>query len=186
MFTTKNLLILIGKQSIVAFVSIIVALVAVSFLAREIDRVSGAVVQNRQLAEKLAKRTELFSVLSHDVSLVGSNGAAIEHAFLSTENILEFVSILESIALKNNATQSFHFDTPLASDTPSPFPISTVGYQNTIALNIFSFINYIKDFERLPYFTKITSLSFGSQDSSGWRGAGSATFRAVLYTKTNQ
>lgn len=186
MFTKRNLILLFGKHTIIAIVAISIATLAVWFLSREIERVSDAVSKNRQLAEKLGKRTELFSAIANDARIIGTNDATIEHSFIPTDNILEFISILESTALKNSITQSFHFGTPVATSITAPFVISSIDYQNSMSLNIYSFIKYLKDFESLPYFTKINSLNFTSQDATGWRGAGSASWSATLYTKTNQ
>lgn len=184
MFTKKNLIVFIGKQSIIAFVAIACAVASVVFLSGEIDKIANTVIKNRQLADKLSKRTELFSVLAHDAAVVGTNDALFEHAFLPADNILEFILALENTASKNGATQSFHFGSPVPAPEAAPFPLSTIDYQNTLSQNITSFTSYLKDFEKLPYFTRIDSLSFSSQDATGWQKGGTATYHAVLYTKT--
>ncbi len=186
MFSNKNLFVVFGKHTLIGFTAVAVAVVSVWFLSREITRISESVVKNRQLADKLGKRTELFSVISRDASLVGKNDTGIENAFIPADNISEFTSALERIATKNNTPESFHFGSPISSATPAPFPLSTIEYQNSLSLNIFTFINYLKDFEQLPYFTKINSISFTSQGVTGWRGEGTANWNATLYTKTNQ
>ncbi len=185
MFTTRNLIVLIGKQIIIAFAAVGVALIAVYFLSREIERVSNNVATNRQLAEKLSKRTDLFSVLARDAAFVGTNDTALERAFVPADDIIEFISTLESTALKNGVTQAFNFGNPIPAAEASPFPLSTIEYQNTLSLNITSFSAYLKDFEKLPYFTRIDGLSFSSQDGAGWQSGGVASYRAVLYTKSS-
>lgn len=186
MFTTRNLIVLIGRHAIIAAVAVAIAAVASYLLTREIARVSDAVVQNRHLATTLEKRTELFSTLARDAQVVGTNDIVIERAFISSDNILEFISSLESLALKNGATQSFHFDNPIPSPVPAPFPLSTIGYTNSLSLNVLAFANYLKDFDTLPYFTKIESLTITSGDPAGWRGTSNISFRATLYAKTAQ
>lgn len=186
MFTTKNLLILIGRHAAIALAAISVAALASYFLAREITRVSLGAIQNRHLAATLEKRTELFSTLARDAQTVGTNDVLFDHAFLSSDNILEFISVIESIALKNGTTQSFHFENPVPTPTQAPFPLSTIGYSNTLSLNVFVLANYLKDFEHLPYFTKIENLTITTGDPAGWRGASSVSFHATLYTKTAQ
>lgn len=177
---------LFGKHAIIAIVAIGIAVLAVWFLSREIERVSDAVVKNRLLAEKLGKRTELFSVLAGDSAIVGTNGATIEQAFIPAENLPDFILILEKLALKNGVAQSFRLASFAGASQVAPFPLTAIEYQNSMSIDIYSFIKYLKDFEELPYFTKIKSLSFGSQGSTGWRGTGSASWSATLYTKTNQ
>lgn len=186
MFTKRNLFMLLGKHAIIAVSAILVAIISVWLISREITRVSDTVVKNRQLAEKLGHRTELFSVLEHDADIVGENDAVIESAFPQAENLPEFIVVLENLASKNNTTHAFHLASFAGAPQSAPFPLSSIEYQDSVSLNIYSFVKYLKDFENLPYFTKINSLSFTSQGSTGWRGAGSASFSATLYAKTSQ
>ncbi|MBI5401164.1 MAG: hypothetical protein HZB12_03575 [Candidatus Yonathbacteria bacterium] len=186
MFTTRNLLMLIGRHAAIALGAVAVAVIAVYFLAREIAHVSDGVVQNRHLVATLEKRTELFSTLARDAQIVGTNDTLVEHAFISSDNILEFISALESLALKNGAVESFHFETPVPAPISSPFPLSTIGYSNSLTLDIAGLVNYLKDFDTLPYFTKITSLAITSEGATGWRGASAVSLHATLYTKTIQ
>lgn len=186
MFTTKNLLMLIGRHAAVALAAVGVATVASYFLAREITRISNTVIQNRHLATSLERRTELFSTIARDIEILGKNDTLIENAFVPSDSIFEFISALESIALKNGATQSFRFDNPVPSPVAAPFPLSTIAYTNTLSLNAPSLVSYLKDFEHLPYFTKIENLSISSSDAIGWRGASSASYRASLYTRSAQ
>lgn len=185
MFTTRNLIMLIGRHAIIALGSILFAVVVSYFLAKEIVKISDTVVQNRRLANALEKRTEVFSTIARDAEVIGTSDIAINNAFIPSDNILEFISALESLALKNGVTQSFHFETPTPADISAPFPLSTIGYSNNLSVNISGLENYLRDFDRLPYFTKINSLSITSGDQAGWRGASSVSMRATLYTKTN-
>ena len=186
MFTKRNLIVLFGKHAIVAIASVVITIIVVWVLLGEIARISDSVLKNRQLADKLSHRTELFSVLARDADIVGTNDVVIEHAFVPADNILGFVSALENVSIKNNTIPSFHFSTPVASSIPAPFPISSIEYQNSASLDVYALMAYLKDFESLPYFTKINSLSFTSQGSTGWRGPGSVSFNATLYTKASQ
>lgn len=186
MFTTRNLIVLIGRHTAIALTAVAVAVIASFLFAREIARVSGAVIQNRHFATTLEKRTELFSTLAQNAQIVGTNDTLIDNAFVSSDNILEFVTALEKLALKNGATQSFHFETPVPASVSAPFPLSTIGYTNSLSLNVLTFSNYLKDFDTLPYFTKIESLTITSSDPAGWVGASSISFHATLYTKTAQ
>ncbi len=186
MFTTKNLLILIGRHAIIALVAASLASLSVWFLSREIERVADGVVQNNRIASTLEKRTDLFMVLQRDAEIVGTNDILIDRAFIPSDNILEFVSVFDSLAIKNSVSQNFNFDIPTSSTVASPFPLSTVTYGNTISINLLTLSSYLKDFERLPYFTKIESLSMSSQDPAGLRSSGTASFRAVFYAKTSE
>lgn len=186
MFTTKNLLLLIGRHALIAFGAGLIAVFAVSFLGGQIQHITTSIIQNHKLVNTLEKRTELFSILKRDTEIIGTSDTLMSNAFVPSDNILDFVSALESLATKNSLTQNFHFDTPTPSPIPAPFPLSTITYSNTLPTNILTLSNYLKDFERLPYFTKIDSLVISSQDKGGLRASGTASFHATLYTKVSQ
>jgi hypothetical protein len=186
MFTRKNLLLLIGRNALIALGVVAISFTAIVFLSKEIERVSDNVVKNRNLANMLEKRTTLFSLLKKDALIVGNGDTIITNAFIPSNNILEFIASLESIALKNGVTQSFRFESPTSSSLEAPFPIATIGYSNSLNANVLTFSNYLKDFERLPYFTKIENITITSQDKTGWQSASTASFRASLYTKSSE
>lgn len=186
MFTTRNLLMLVLRHTLIASGVIAVALVVVIFLANQITHLTENVLRNRQLASTLEARTELFSNLKRDTTIVGTNDTVISNAFVPSDNILDFISSLESIALKNGVTQTFRFETPATARIDAPFTIESIAYANTLNTNTLTFSNYLKEFERLPYFTKIDSFTISSQDKTGIRNASTASIRATLYTKTTQ
>lgn len=186
MFTTKNLLILVGRHAAIALGTVVLSLVAVSFFAREITRVSDTLAKNRQLAATLEGRTELFATLKRDADTIGTGDRAIDRAFLPADNIVDFISTLDGLSLKNATVQTFNFSDPAPSTVVAPFPISTIAYTNTITNTLATLSGYLKDFEHLPYFTKIENLTISSSDKAGWRGPITVSFRATLYTKTIQ
>ncbi len=186
MFTTKNLLMLIGRQALIAGIAITISLIATGLLSRQIARLSSNTQKNRLLASALEKRTDLFTAIKRDSDLIGTNDVLIEQAFIPSDNILEFVAALESLSLKNGILQAFHFDVPAPGTFSAPFPLASVAYSNSLSGNLSAFSNYLKDFERLHYFTKIESLSISAQDKSGWRGLGTMSYRASIQTKATQ
>ncbi|MBI3634153.1 MAG: hypothetical protein HY228_00865 [Candidatus Yonathbacteria bacterium] len=186
MFTTKNLLILIGRHAFIACSVIVISLTATVFLSRQITHLSNDAQKNRLLASALEKRTDLFTVIKRDSEIIGTNDILIEQAFIPSNNILEFVAALESLSLKNGTVQAFHFDVPTPGAFSAPFPLATVTYSNSLSGNLATFSNYLKDFERLHYFTKIESLNISAQDKSGWRGAGTMSYRASIQTNATQ
>lgn len=186
MFTTKNLLILIGRHALIAILAVVASLVATGILSQQITRLSSDVQKNRLLASALEKRTELFAAIKRDSDLVGKNDLFIEQAFIPSSNILDFVTTLESLALKNGVVESFNFGNPMPSTISAPFPLAMVTYSNSLNGDLKAFSNYLKDFEHLHYFTKIESLSISASDKSGWRNAGTMTFQASILTNATQ
>lgn len=186
MFTTKNLLLLIGRHALIAILAIGAAVLTAGFLSQQITRLSDDVLKNRNLASALEKRTELFAAVKRDTELVGTNDTLIEQAFIPSNNILDFVFTIESLALKNGVTQAFHFDTPTPSPVSAPFPLATVTYSNSLSGDLKGFLGYLKDFEGLPYFTKIESLNISSSGKADWRDTGTMSFRASVQTNATQ
>lgn len=186
MFTTKNLLLLVGRHAAIALGTVVLSLVVVSFFAREIERISSTITKNRQLAVTLEGRAELFSTLKRDADIVGTGDTSIDHAFLPADNIADFISVLDSLGLKNSTVQTVNFSDPAPSTITAPFPVSMIVYNNTLGSTLATLSSYLKDFENLPYFTKIENLTISAQDKTGWRGPITVSFRATLYTKTVQ
>ncbi len=183
MFTTKNLLILIARHALIAFSVIVLCLICITLLSREIEKIADSVVKNRKLASTLEKRTSLLSQLSRDAQIIGNNNVTIRNAFVPSDNITEFISALESIALKNGTTQTFRFNSPTPAAVASPFPLSLITYQNTLTINLPTFIQYLKDLEGLPFFTKVDGLTISSQSEQGLQGVTTSAFNATLYTQ---
>ncbi len=186
MFTTKNLLIVIARHTLIAFSVIVVCLLCIFLLSGEIEKIADSVVKNRKLASTLEQRTSLLSQLSRDAQIIGNNNITIRNAFVPSDNITEFISALESIALKNGTTQTFRFNSPIPATIAAPFPLNIITYQNTLSINLPTFIQYLKDLEDLPFFTKVDSLTISAQSEQGLQGVTSATFNATLYTQGAQ
>src|SRR3989344_635298 len=186
MFTTKNLLLLIGRNALISLAAVCLALIFIFFLAKQIKRVSENAALNQRLEMQLEKRTELLEILKKDAQIIGTNDILIKNSFVPSDNILEFINILDSLAAKIGVTQTYRFETPTESAISASFPISTISYSNSLGANVVTFLNYLKEFEKLPYFTNIDGFNIASQSALGWLEASSITLRATLYTKTIQ
>lgn len=183
MFTTKNLFTLVGKHLLVAFGFLVFAVASVFFFSNQITKISAKAVKDRHLAAQLSERTALLSSLKHETELIGANDAIIKHAFIPTNNILEFVGVIETLAFKNGLTQAFNFSAPTPGATAGTLPLATITYQDTIPANVNALIKYLKEFEQLPYFTKIDSLNI-SAGGADWRTAGTVSFSATVIAQT--
>lgn len=186
MFTTKNFFTLVGKHILIAILFLVFTAGIVFFLSEQITKISTKAVTDRHLATMLSERTALLSNLKHETDIIGSNDSIIKQAFIPSNNILEFVTILKNLALKNGLTQAFHFSSPTPGTLGAAFPIATITYQNTISSsNVSSFINYLKEFEQLPYFTKIDSLNISS-GTTDWRTTATMSFSATVAAQATQ
>lgn len=185
MFSTKNLFKLIGKQVLMSLGFVVFAFITVFILSDQISKISKKAIKDRSAATTVSERATLLASLKYEASIIGSNDKVIKQAFIPSDNILEFITILESLALKNGLTQTFSFSSPNPAIEETPFPVSTINYQNNVSSNIFTFTKYLKDFEQLPYFTKIDSITISS-GSADWRTASSIAFTASVAAQVAQ
>lgn len=185
MFSTKNLFRLIGKQVLISLAFAVFAFIVIFVVSDQISKMSKKAIKDRSAATTISERATLLASLKHEASIIGSNDKVIKQAFIPSDNILEFISILESLALKNGLSQTFSFASPNPATEETPFPVSTINYQNNISSNVFTFIKYLKEFEKLPYFTKIDSVTISS-GSADWRTASSITFSASVAAQVAQ
>lgn len=185
MFTTKNFFTLVGKHLLIAFVAGLITVIVVFFLSSQITSISASVTKNRNLASALSERTALLSNLKHENEIIGTSDTIIRQAFVPSNNILGFVAILKSIALKNGVTQNYSFSNPTPIGGNAQFTIATISYQDTVSSNVPTFINYLKDFESLPYFTKIHSINVNSSQGD-WLSGATVSFGATVAAEVVQ
>ncbi len=186
MFTLKNILILILRNTIISIVVISISIAGIIFISKKIEKISDSSATNNHLKTELAKGAVLLEVFNYDTQIIGTNYTKIENAFVPTDNILSFIDTLDNLLNTNSTKQVYNFGTPIESSISAPFPISTISYTNNFTGNISTFSNYLKRFEKLQYFTKIDKFTISSQDKSGWLGASTISFNATLYAKTTQ
>jgi len=186
MFTNKNLLNLAIRQAIVAIGAILIAVAVWWFLSAQINTTSDAILKNRETADNFDQRTELLFSLKQDSVLVGQNDVLIDNALLDSDDILEFTDALENISTRYKIAQTFAFDTPVPPSFSTPIKLSAIDYNAKITANVSTFKNYLVDFEKLPYFSKINGITITTQDKAGWENNSSVSFDATLFTKATQ
>lgn len=184
MFSTKNLFKIAGKHIIIAIVSILISSALVVFLSGQITKVAEKEATDRRLASLLSERTVLLSNIKSESNIIGSTDRKIEDAFIPSNDILGFVSILENLALKFSVTPSYSFSSPVATDSGNTFPIASINFQNNLSVNIDVLVSYLRNFEELPYFTKIDSLNILSP--KGWHNESSVSYSASILTRAVQ
>lgn len=165
---------------------ILISMFAIFLFKKEIENITNRIELNNKLEANLKRRTELFSVIENDAKIIGNNDALIEKAFIPSNNISEFINALDSIVNDDKIKQTYRFETPIQSTTTDPINTSSIPYTNNINLNISELSTYLKNFEKLPYFTKIESLNISAQNKSGWKESSSINFKASLVTKTSK
>lgn len=185
MFTTKNLLKIFSKHILIAFGFILIATISITILSGKIIQLSKTTAESRNMAASIREQASLLSSLKHEADIIGNNEEIIEGALIPSNNILTFVSAIESLALKNNISQKFHFSPPVVAPIGSPIPVNIINFQNSFSGNTNILVNYLKDFEKMPYFTQINSLNISSADGNVMTSA-NISFSASVYAKVTQ
>lgn len=174
--TQKTLISLGGKTLAVAAVAVIASL----YFASRIRAISTSLVQEKKLALMLEMRARGAETLYKDRTLIAEAKGHLERALFSTDEILEFLGALETLAGTSTLTTSIRFSDPVQTRNPS---VVMIPYTVTLNGNIFTLLQYLKNFERLPYFTRITSFTIRSPET-GFATDSSITFTASVYART--
>jgi hypothetical protein len=186
MFTIKNLLMLIVRNTIISLIFVAISISSIFYINGKISIITDTIVLNHKMEAELKKRSELLETLKQDAQIIEKNDILINNAFIPSNNISEFTNVLDDLAIKNNIIQLYRFETPVISSTSDELSTSTISFSNTISGDFSTISKYLKNFEKLPYFTKIESLNISSQDSKGWVGLSSVTMKATLLTEEIQ
>lgn len=187
MFNKNKLLIGLAKSLLKALLAGLIAGAVVWFLSGQIAKTGKTLYEKKKLSLILSKRTETVLKLTEDFKIVGANDEKIENALPTTDSILEAISVLESVALKNSLVQSLRFGNPtLFSADPDKIPLGGIDYSITINGTATAFTKYLEDFEKLPYFSGISNLNLSGPSDKGWDGNALITAQARLYTKWAQ
>jgi len=181
MFTEKQLKLEVASSLIQAFIAVLVAVVITSIIGNKIRQDSDAMRQKAALTHLLENRSAAAAGLKEKLAPLGDIDAQIESAFPTTDNVLDFVSAMESLAQSAKITQTLHFEAPTPFDSDEALSLSAMDYNATLTGEINPLINYLKGFENLPFFTQISSISITS--GSGWQAETTIHLVAKLYIR---
>ena len=98
-------------------------------------------------------------------------------------NILPLVDTLENLSKKYSFKQTISFSQPVPiSSISEPIPLTQIDFNITLdEAGINKFNNYLKDFEKLPYFISINSINYIGSGSNGWQDNSSINISGSLY-----
>lgn len=187
MFTIKNLLILVWRNVVASLMVVSIAAIIIFYLEKGINTMTNLIVENQKTEVESKKRNELLSTIEQGVRVMGKNDILINNAFVPSNDISEFTNTLDKLGFDNGTLQTYHFETPIPSSTSEEPALSSVLYSNNFTVvGMKKVSKYLKDFEELPYFTKIESLTLSSQDATGLSGTTNISLKATLITQTIQ
>jgi Tfp pilus assembly protein PilO len=177
---------ILARQSVIALLAIIIAVTANFFIGKAIGKISDSLSQKEKLSSILSLRVENIQQLKNSLALLGDNDQRIRDVYPPADNILAFVSALDSIAKQNSLQQTLRFsDFMPVSDTGG---ISVVKTDYTVSLNgtVATLETYLKQLENLPFAATIGSVNLLAAPPSGWNGNSSITINGTLYARQNQ
>lgn len=174
MFNRKQLIIKILKNLLKAGVAVLVAVIVIFFSGRQISKISQTVSEQRISAFILEKRSETIFQLRDGFKVIGNADKKIEESLPLAENILGFVAGLENLASQNSVQQILSFSVPADK---------VIDYNINLSANISVLINYLKNFEKLPYFTGISSINLSASSVGGWEENSAVSLKAKVFIR---
>lgn len=184
MINKKQLLTAILKYTLKTGGIVTVAVILVIFVSKQITKIANSLQEKMVLSSVLERRNETSLKLREDFKKVGEKDKKIEAALPSADNILEFVGILESLAKGHSLNQTVKFNSPVPlAAAVNDLKLSSIDYNIVLDGNISTLVDYVKDFEKLPYFSGISSITVNATPPEGWGGKSSIFIQAKLYVK---
>lgn len=181
----KLLLIGVLKESIAIFVILIISYLSIGVFRDHINSVNANIKSNAEVDALRNSYKETYDKYSKSLENISNAKKTILQALPPTEDLREFMGILNTIASKNSITANvgigesqvdvIHFeDIPLRT---IPFTISIQGSTDNVRA-------YISDIEKLPYFFTLQSYDEKAIDETAKKR--NVIITAKLWTKPDQ
>jgi len=180
-----------NKFTLKIIIKIIIILVIISlsttasyFLSKQINKINLSMAEKKDMDYLISNREEVNNRIKTDFLEVDPDyQTKIDNALPSVYNVLSFVDVMESLAKKYSFKQTLNFNQPTpVTDVSGPVALTAINFNLTITdTNIDTFINYLQDFEKLPYFTSIDNISYLGNSASGWQNNSSINISGSFY-----
>jgi hypothetical protein len=164
----------IFKKIFPAFIVVIMAIFGITFFRKSIDNILINIEQQQASAFVLINRGQAALQLKSDFEKIGSPENSIKNSVLPVDNILEFVSSLDSLGVRYSLPHTDSFVPPTSENT--------VDFSVTLSANSQSLVSYLQDFEKLPYMAEVDSLSVVAQGKN-WDEVNAVTIHGDLFTR---
>lgn len=184
MFNKKQLIYAIIPHILKAVIAIGIALVIVSFFGARITTIEVTLKERKAMTFALRQRSETTATLRNMFGIIGESDGKIRDAFPITDNVLEFVTAVETLAGQNTMQQSLKFAAPdLPISETASLTVIPVGYTMTTNGTVATLANYLRQFEALPYFAGVHAMTLSTASPKGWDDNSSITIQGTLYTQ---
>jgi hypothetical protein len=183
MKTNKFYLKIAGKI-LISLVVLALSVLVVFILIKQIDKINATMAEKKEMDYLISNREDMNNKIKTDfMSVDPTYQEKISGSLPSIYNILSFVDVLESLSKKYSFDQKLSFTQPaVAVGVDGPVPLMVINFNlNLEGANIDSFNNYLSDFEKLPYFASIDSISYLGAGTAGWQGNSTINIVGSLY-----
>ena len=182
----KQVLRILARQAAIAFLAIILAAALAFFIGKEIVKISDSLSQKERLSKILALRIENIQQLKNSLALLGDNDQKIKNVYPPADNILDFVSALESLAKQNSLRQNLRFGDFMPMEETGGIAIAKTDYNINLNGTIITLKNYLQQMEKIPFVAKIGATNLLAAPPNGWNGDSTITINGSLYAQQNQ
>ena len=182
MFSKRNLISALLKQSLKAAIAAGCA-VAIVFVAHgQIAKISKSIAEKKSVTAVLERRSEIVGQLRQELARIGDNETKVENALPSVDAIPDVLAAFNGIGNETSLHFVVRLGEPVPYKTPQNLAISSVDYSGTLDGNIETLIRFMEAYERLPFLASITSISV-SAPSQGWAANSQITIPGRVYIK---
>lgn len=177
---SKNQTIRVIAQNIgETILALVVATVLIVIASGQINDVVNSISNTERVALEGQQQQEAISQLESQFKTIDGNDAKINDAFPHEDDILPFINAINAFGSQEGVQQSINFSSPNSYTTAGNITYYYIPYSIGLQGSMSQFISYLRDFNNLPYFTNITSLTLSAPNGIG--SGMSLNAQAVLY-----
>lgn len=169
-------------------IAVTLSAILCTLFANQITKIAAETKQTQTLSLTLQKRIETISKMKEDLDKIGLvNYAKIENALVSTDNVTDIVVAFDDLADKHSirAVPTLGNLTPTGLAIVNGPSIAAIDYSISATASVNTFLNFLKDFEKLTLMPVVSSLDINGPPPRGWNGSSNIPIRGRLYVKQN-
>lgn len=177
----RDLLKKILRQAMWAIVFVAVSFAVCFYITGRINRISADVADKKDMLFLSQNSQEQFTLLKEDYQKISPYLERVNNIFPSSENLLPFISEMESLAAASGVSQSFKFESAGLQPVPD-LGLNKIAFNIMLNGNMPQLLAYLNSLEKAPYFLQIGSLSVTASQQS-IESQGQMSVRGDLYVK---
>ncbi|MFA6407213.1 MAG: hypothetical protein WCV80_00715 [Candidatus Paceibacterota bacterium] len=184
MLKSNNLIFILLKKVIVALLILVATTTGVIIIRNQITKIGTSLIETKRSAFFFERRSEVVNTLRTQFARVGDADTKVLNAYIPDDNIVEFIGLLNSVAAQNSIQITSQFGTPVTQLTLQEGTIlSSIDFSANLTGTFASYINFMKHFESLPYFTTIRSFRILSPTAQGIGESISVALQGKVYAR---